>query len=416
MSTTRKTHEHARGDDELPVAPYTTWAVAPADYATPGAAGPPPSLSFANATLRHILQTSIGGEQLRVRFSNVYGATPLVIEGAHVALARAGSEIDTASDRALGVDGAQRLTIPPGAEVWTDAVAMAVSPDARLAVSVFVKSETPARTWHQFGMQTSYLGEGDLLSASSIASAADTSGRKATAYHWVTGLDVYRREAANVVVVIGDSNIDGFGSTPDEGKRFTNHLARRLAGGTRAVGVVNAGLAGNRLTLDGPLGESVQKRFARDVLSQTGVSHVLVHIGINDLGFGGLIPTQCPSVDDITAALADLVAKAEERNVKVLLGTLLPWKNATLFGAPFYSEEAERKRVAVNAWIRQNTAVHGIVDFEAAVRDPADASCIQARFDFGDHLHCNDAGLDAMANAVDLAKLRDGRSAHARGR
>jgi uncharacterized protein YbjT (DUF2867 family)/lysophospholipase L1-like esterase len=382
-----------------PLAPYTTWAVAPSDHATPGASGPPPPLSFTNKTLRHIVQISIGGEQLRVRLSNVYGTAPLMIEGAHVAIAQTGSSIDPASDRALRVKGARTFTVPARAEVWSDAVTLTVSPNTNLAISVFVKSETAARTWHQFGMQTNYIDEGDLLAAAEMASAQTT-----TAYHWVTGVDVYRREPTHVAVVIGDSNMDGFGSTPDTNHRFTNCLARRVAAGTPGVAVVNAGLAGNRLTLDGPLGESLQKRFARDVLSQSGVSHVIVHIGISDIGFGKLIPTQCPSTEDITAALTDIVTQAKSKNVQVILGTLLPWKKATLLGAPFYSDEGEAKRVAVNRWIKANG--DSVVDFEAVVQDPADAKAIKTSFDFGDHLHCNDFGLEAMANAVDLAKLR----------
>jgi uncharacterized protein YbjT (DUF2867 family)/lysophospholipase L1-like esterase len=389
-----------------PLEPYATWAVAPSDYATPGAAGPPPPLSFTNKTLRNILQTSIGGEQLRVRFSNVYGTRPLVIDGAHVALAKTGSEIDTASDQALKIKGGQTFTVPAGADVWSDAVTMVVSPNTNLAVSVFVKAETPVRTWHQFGMQTNYMGQGNLLSAPNIAPPAGVSAPETTtAYYWVTGVDVYRGEATTVAVVIGDSNMDGFGSTPDANQRFTNCLARRVAAGTPGVGVVNAALSGNRLTLDGPLGESVQKRFARDVLGQSGVSHVIVHIGISDIGFGKLIPTQSPSAGDIIAALADIATRAKDQNVKVILGTLLPWKKAMLLGANFYSDEGEAKRVAVNRWIKENTALHRIVDFDAVVRDPDDPTSIKATFDFGDHLHCNDSGLEAMANAVDIGKL-----------
>ncbi len=402
MNITRKpdlsAHDH---DAKLPLKPYTTWSVAPTDYATPGPAGLPPPLLFTNTTLRHIVRTSIGGEQLRVRLSNVYGTAPLVIDGAHVAIARTAAETDAASDRTLSVDGAQTFTVAPGAEVWSDAVTMAIPPNTTLAVSVFVKAETPARTWHQFGMQTSFIGEGNLLHASTMAPLARAPGTT-TAYHWVTGVDVYRREPTSVVVVVGDSNMDGFGSTLDANQRFTNHLARRFSAGARGVGIGNAGLAGNRLTADGPLGESVRKRFARDVLGQSGVSHVIVHIGINDIGFGTLVPSQCPSVDDITTALTAIATQAKERNVKVILGTLLPWKNALLFGAPYYSDDGEAKRVAINTWMRGNTAAHGIVDFEAIVRDPADARSIKASFDFGDHLHCNDAGLEAMAKAVDL--------------
>lgn len=391
---------------ETPLQPYTTWAVAPSDYATPGPAGPPP-LSFTNKTLRNILQTSLGGERLRVRFSNVYGAAPLVIDGAHVAIAKTGSEIDAASDEALSVNGAHAFAVPAGLEVWSDAVTMTVSPNTKLAVSVFVKGEIQARTWHQFGMQTNYIGEGSQLAAGRLEPPARVSAPATTqAYHWLTGVDVYRREATNVVVVLGDSNMDGFGSTLDANHRFTNYLAKRVAVGRPGLCVVNAGLSGNRLTLDGPVGESVQKRFARDVLSQSGVSHVLVHVGINDLAMCKRGPTPCPSAERITAALADIVTQAREKNVKVILATLLPWKGATLFGASLYSDEGEAKRAAVNTWIKKNAAVHGVVDFDATVRDPADARAIEARFDFGDHLHCNDFGLEALANAVDLSELR----------
>jgi lysophospholipase L1-like esterase len=142
------------------------------------------------------------------------------------------------------------------------------------------------------------------------------------------------------------------------------------------------------------------------VLSQSGVSHVIVHIGINDIGLSKLFPTQCPSAEDIIAALSDLAAKARDKNVLVIFGTLLPWRGATLFGASLYSDESEARRAAVNAWIRGNTEVHQVVDFDAVVRDPADPLSLEARFDTGDHLHCNDCGLEAMANAVDLDALR----------
>jgi uncharacterized protein YbjT (DUF2867 family)/lysophospholipase L1-like esterase len=383
------------------LAPYTTWAVAPSDHARPGPSGPPPPRSFARKTIRNILQISIGGERLRARFSNVHGPTPLVIDGAHVAMAKTGSEIDTATDRALTVNGTRKFVVPAGAELWSDPVDLATPARANLAVSVFVEGETPVRTWHQFAMQTSFIAEGDLLSAAQLPSAETT-----TAYHWLTGVDVYRREPTSVVVAIGDSNIDGFGSTPDANQRFTNFLARRLAAATPEVSVVNAGLGGNRLTLDGPIGDSALKRFARDVLSQSGVSHVIVQIGIADIGFGQLIPSQSRSVDEITAALTEIATQAKARNVKVILGTLLPWNRATLFGAPFYSAEGEAKRVAVNRWIRQNTVTPWVVDFEAAVRDPADPTALAASYDLGDHLHCNDAGLAAMANAVGLEMLR----------
>ena len=174
-----------------------------------------------------------------------------------MAVAKTGSEIDAASDKALSARGAQTFTVPAGAEVWSDAVTMAVSPNERFAVSVFVKTETAARTWHQFGAQTNYVGEGNMLAAAKIEPPAGASAPNTIqAYHWVTGVDVYRRPRTNVAVVIGDSNMDGFGSTLDANHRFTNCLARRVAADMPGIGVVSAGLAGNRLMLDGPVGEA----------------------------------------------------------------------------------------------------------------------------------------------------------------
>lgn len=378
--------------------PYASWAVAPSDRTTPGRAGPPP-LSFANKTIRNIVRTSVGGDQARVRFSNVYGTTPLAIAGAHMALAKTGSEIDTSTDRALTVDGRASFTIAAGAEVWTDPVALAVPTNGDVAVSVFVRSEAIARTWRDASRQTSYIGEGDHLGAAMIGDAAETT----EAYHWLTGLDVYRREPANVVVLFGDSNVAGFGSAVDTNHRLHNHLSNRLAAQSRAIGVINAGIPGNRASLDGPVGEAATRRFARDVLGQSGVTHVVVHIGINDIGLAGLIGTQCPSADDIIAALDDLIAQARARDLKVILATLLPWKGATLFGAPYGDAAGEQKRLAVNAWIRANRTVDAVLDLAKDVQDPSDPARLDPRFDAGDHLHCNAAGYQAMAAAVDVS-------------
>ena len=379
--------------------PYASWAVAPSDHATPSRAGLPPPLSFANKTIRNIVRTSIGGEQARVRFSNVYGKTPLAIAGAHLALVKTGSEIDARTDRALTVDGRAAFTIAAGAEAWTDPVAFAVPTNGDVAVSVFVRSEAIARTWRDASRQTSYIGEGDQLGAATIADAVETT----EAYHWVTGLDVYRRGPANVAVLFGDSNIAGSGSAVDTNHRLHNHLSKRLAAESRAIGVINAGIPGNRASFDGPIGEAATRRFARDVLGQSGVTHVVVHVGINDIGLAGMIATQCPSADDVIAALDDLISQARAADLKVILATLLPWKGAMLFGAPYGDAAGEQKRLAVNAWIRANRTVHAVLDLDKVVQDPSDPARLDPRFDAGDHLHCNAAGYEAMAAAVDVS-------------
>jgi uncharacterized protein YbjT (DUF2867 family)/lysophospholipase L1-like esterase len=366
--------------------PCASWAVAPS-----APIGPP--RAFADRTIRHVLRASIGGEQARVRISNVYGATPLAIAGVHLARARAGSAIDRRTDRALTVDGRASFTIAAGAEVWTDPVAFGVRANGALAVSLFVEAEAIARTSRDAARQRSYVGRGDQLGAATIAGAEELE-----AYHWITGLDVYRREPANVVVLLGDSNVAGFGAEVDVNQRLHDHLSTRLAAASRAIGVVNAGIPGNRAGLDGPIGEAATRRFARDVLGQSGVTHVIVHLGINDLGLGG-------AASSTIAALEDLIAQAAARDVKVILATLLPWRGATLFGAPYGDAAGEEARRAVNAWIRGHRGVHAVLDLERVVQDPADPARLDPRVDAGDHLHCNGAGYAAMAAAVDLATL-----------
>lgn len=387
-----------------PLVPYATWSVAPSNYNDPTPAGPTPPLAFTNQTLRHLMQTSVGGEKVRVRLSNVFGSAPLVIDGAHVALAKTASEIDPTKDHVLEVGGAAKFTIPMGAEVWSDPVPLAVAAHTTLAVSIFVSAATPTATVHRIGLRTLYVGDGDQLAAATI-----TAPTPRGEYFWVTGIDVYRREATNVVVAFGDSLTDGIGSSPNTDQRYPNYLSKRFAVDTsaRGVSVVNEGLAGNRVTGNGPGGPSAQNRFDRDVLAQSGVTHVVLLEGVNDAGFCNVNPMQCPTSEAITTGLGALITKAKGKGLKVALGTLTPFKGAVVAGSPWYSVEAEAKRQAINTWIRANTAgVELVIDFDTVAKDPADAEQLNPTFKFTDNLHLNPAGYEALANAIDLTKFR----------
>ena len=381
---------------------YATWAASPSDYnavnTTSGTT--PAALTFTNKTLRHTMQTSIGGEMLRFRISNVFGTTPLVVDGAHVALSTGGSAIDASSDKAITVGGSQTFTVAAGAETWSDPVALATQANANLAVSFYVQQQTPAATYHALGVQTTYIADGNQLAAATIPSPTTRQN-----YFWINGIDVYNRSDANVLVTFGDSITDGYASTVDASRRYPNDLARRFAASPtpRPVSVVNAGISGNRVLTDtsGPKGID---RFERDVLGQSGVTHTIILLGINDIGYCGLFGTQCVTADQITTGLASMVAKAKARGVKVYLGTLTPFK-ATAFGA-YYNDAAETKRQAVNAWIRANATVDSVIDFDKTVQNPADPLSILPAYDSGDHLHPNDAGYQAMADSIDLSKFR----------
>ena len=391
------------GSDDNGYHNYATWAASPSDYnavnTTNGTT--PAALTFTNKTLRHTMQTSIGGEMLRFRISNVFGTTPLVVDGARVALSTGGSAIDVSSDKAITVGGAQSFTVAAGAETWSDPVALATQANANLAVSFYVQQQTPAATYHALGVQTTYIADGNQLAAATIPNPATRQN-----YFWINGIDVYNRSDANVLVTFGDSITDGYASTVDASRRYPNDLARRFAASPtlKPVSVVNAGISGNRVLTDtaGPKGID---RFERDVLGQSGVTHTIILLGINDIGYCGLFGGQCVTADQITAGLATMVAKAKARGVKVYLGTLTPFK-ATAFGA-YYNDAAETKRQAVNAWIRANSvAATGVIDFDKTVQNPADPLSILPAYDSGDHLHPNDAGYQAMADSIDLSKFR----------
>ncbi len=391
-----------------PLKPYAAWAVTPQDYNKPGPGGVPPALSFTNKTLRHTMQVSLGGEQIRVRFSNVFGTAPLVVDGAYAALAKMGSEIDAATGKALTVGGKANFTIAVGAEAWSDPVAMTVAANSKVSVGVFVANSTPVSTTHRFGNQTTYIGEGNVLSAATIANLGDGAPpATAASYYWVTGIDVYTREPANVLVLLGDSITDGVGSTPDANHRYGNYLSTLLAADTtkKQVSVINEGLAGNRILSDGA-GDSAIKRFDRDVAGQTGVTNAFILLGINDIGFCVLAPPTCKTSAEITGGITTLIGKAKAKGIKVQVATLMPFKGATVFGAPYYDAAAETKRGEVNTFIKALTTTDGIVDLATVMKDPADELLLKTTFDIGDHLHPNDMGYSTLAGAFDLTRLR----------
>jgi lysophospholipase L1-like esterase len=380
---------------------YASWAAAQQDYNEPFPT-PPPPFSFNNQTIRQILHTSIGGEQVRVRFGNLFGKTALKIDGAHIARSAGGASIAPGTDTELTFNGSTSVELAAGSELWSDAAALKVGPEDDLAVSVFLASATPVATVHRFALQTHYVVSGQALSAETLASP-----EQRTSSYYVSGFDVRSSTRARVVVAFGDSITDGVGTTPDTNHRWPNLLSRRLRAeaGVGTVSVVNAGIAGGRLLTDN-LGPKGVDRFDRDVLGQSGVSHVVFVLGINDIGFPAFVPNQTVTVEQMTAGMQSMIDKARARGIKVLAGTLLPFKNATAQGRPYYSAEFEAKRQAYNSWIRSNTGIDEVIDFDKALQDPSDPLALLPAYDSGDHLHPSDQGAEAMANAVDLSVFK----------
>ena len=227
-------------------------------------------------------------------------------------------------------------------------------------------------------------------------------------WFFLSRVEVAAPDQVGAVVAFGDSITDGSLSTPDTNNRWPDHLAKRLmaqatSARTTMVGVLNEGIAGNRVLTE-VVGPSALARFDRDVLVQSGVTHVIVLEGINDFGLGGPMP---PSAADVIAGLRQLIERARAHGLKVIGGTLLPFEGTNLAPFPgYYSADKDARRQAVNEWIRTGKAYDGVIDFDLALRDPTHPSQLLPQFKAMDNLHLNDAGYQAMANAVNLALLK----------
>jgi lysophospholipase L1-like esterase len=365
-------------------------------------------LEFNNQTLREIVHLSIGGSAVRVRFSNFFGRQSLEIASAHLALRAGDSAIVPSSDRALTFSGARGVTVPPNAFVLSDPVQLAVPAESDLAISIFVPHAAAAAGYHSFAQQTSYVGEGDLTAAPSIASP-----RAIISWIFLAGVDVRAPLSTAAIAVFGDSRVDGDGSTPNANHRWPDVLAKRLSRQGISLGVLNAGIIGNRILHDAPdiaveLGVNALARFDQDALDQPGVKYVVVLEGIVDFGLPGtqLAPaSEAVSVDEVIAGMKQLIARAHERGIKVFGATQTPFSGAATIPGMFNAEK-ETQRQALNQWIRSSHSFDAVLDFEQVLLDPANPEQIRPAFDCGDHLHPNDAGYEAMASSIDLSLFR----------
>lgn len=382
-----------------------TWATVPT--------GVPPTnvTTFEDQTIREVAHVSIGGDTLRVRLSNEFGDRPLRIGEAHVARGVPGGtpgQIAAGSDRRLTFGGATSVTVPAGAPELSDPVDLRVPDFSALVVSIYLPDPTEGTTIHAFSFQDNVVAAGDVTGAQAVTPASTIQQ-----WYFLTGISVRAHQSA--VVALGDSITDGANTTPNTNRRWPDVLAARLRG-TR--GVLNEGISGNRLLHDpNPppgsdaegfaafFGPSALHRFDRDVGAQPGARDVIVLLGVNDLGHPGIDAPASEEVSagDLIAGFRQLIARAHQRGMKIFGATIMPFAGDT-FG--FFTPGREAERQAVNDWIRTSGEYDGVIDFDAVMRDPAEPDRLRPEFDSGDHLHPNDAGAAALANAIPLRLLR----------
>ncbi|HVS25205.1 MAG TPA: SGNH/GDSL hydrolase family protein [Gammaproteobacteria bacterium] len=381
-----------------PAGPPPNAAGAPPPAAAGGPPRPPPGATVKDQTLRQIVHASIGGERVRVVLSNVFGTMPLEIGGAGIALRREGAAVEPASIKMLTFAGQPKAAVLAGATLVSDPVDLKIAPLSDLAIDLYIPGEigvgiSPATT-HNGASQTSYVS----MPGNHVGVVELPVDKTTGAWFALARVEVVAEKGTHAVVTFGDSITDGARSTVDANARWPDELARRLEQKGARVAVLNAGISGNRVLGDSA-GVSALARFDRDVLMQTGVTHVIVLEGINDIGVARA--NASPSADDLIAAHRQLIARAHARGLKIYGATLTPFDGAT-----YYTAEGEAKRQALNNWIRTGGEYDGVIDFDKLTRDPAAPSKFSAAADSGDHLHPGDTGYKAMGELVDLGLLK----------
>jgi len=362
-----------------------------------------------DATLRQEVRVSCGGDRLRLRISNEFGATGLRIGAASVALAGqpAGQSCTESAPIAhiVTFGGARCTFVPSGAPVVSDPIDLDVPALATLVVSLYVPGHVDSLTGHNILAGPGWVLPGDQTAAATVPEGAqEIDGRLL-----LSAVEVHTAEPAAGIVAIGGSITDGAGATLAAGGGWPALLGARLvAAGGRPAAVANQGISGDQLLNDG-FGPSILGRLDRDVLSSPGLTHVILFEGMNDIvfsiapghldpEFADLIAANTPvTADDLIGGFQQIIARCHLRGVPVYAGTLTPFADSGLD-----SPAAETVRQQVNAWMRTSGAFDAVFDFDAIWRNPDRPDRTRAEFDFGDHLHGNDAGHAALAASIDL--------------
>jgi lysophospholipase L1-like esterase len=351
--------------------------------------------SFNNQTVTQIVRLSAGGPRLRLRLSNEYGPKPLQVGALRVVLVDTDGVAIAGSERAVSFSGAASALVPAGAPMLSDPVALPTKPLARLRVSLYLPADSNGCTCHMTGQDLISIAPGDATQSPPPPAKGAGDYRA-----FLTEVDVESAASAGpVIATFGDSITDGYRSTDGSNHRWPDRLAERLLAAKTPFAVVNTAISGNRVLSEQlPIfGQNALSRFDRDVLSVPGVTHVTVLEGVNDLGMTK--PT--PAAADLIAGYRQLIARAHAHGLKIIAATVLPYGGAT-----YYSAAGEAERQKINAWIRTGHEFDGVIDFDAAMRDPADPTKMRAEWQSGDWLHPNDAGYRVMGDAVSLALFR----------
>ncbi|HEU5403388.1 MAG TPA: GDSL-type esterase/lipase family protein [Terriglobales bacterium] len=357
----------------------------------------PAEMSGGSVMLRQFVRVSTGGNKIRVRLSNAFGTTPLVISSAQVAIATGVGKVEEGTAKELAFDGEKTVSIPAGALAVSDPVDLSLPYLGDVAITMQLDGTPAGITTHPGSRTTSFIWSGTPTGTPDLSQAV-----KIDRWYFINGIDVESPSCAGSVAIIGDSITDGRGSTTNGNDRWPDLLMRRIeaTGETRGIGVLNHGIGGNRVLRDG-LGPNALARFDRDVIAQTGVRWLIVFEGVNDIGtriHSEKTNQSWATAGDIISGFKQMILRAHTHGMKAYAATITP------FGGSFYdSPETEEERTKVNQWILTSGSFDGVVDFDKIVRNPQEPDRLLPAYDSGDHLHLSPAGYTIMADAVPLS-------------
>jgi lysophospholipase L1-like esterase len=390
-----------------------TWAASPQPTApNPGK----PLVNIEDQTVRERVRISVGGPQMCIRLSNEYGSSPLLIGSVTVAAPIDPATVTPGSIHTVTFAGRNSVIIPAGAPILSDPLAFPITSGAEISLSLYFPQRVTTPTLHTFALKRAVISQHGNFTHSEKIEGAATAGSLIS----VSAVLVPAQPGQRLVVAFGDSVTDGDGSTAEADGNWPSDLVRRLGKTSEAskLAVVNAGIVGNRLLSDcflaqvGCFGVSALARFDRDALALPGVTHIVLLEGINDIGFPSAKlgdtyladPTDVPTLEELISAYKQLIARAHARGVKLIGATITPFEGVDVPG--YYSQSKETTRQAVNKWIRTSGSFDGVIDFDSVLRDPDHPARLSPRFSSEDHLHPNDLGYQAIADAIDLTLFK----------
>jgi lysophospholipase L1-like esterase len=372
---------------------------------------PPPftqnNLVLADSTVRQTLHTSVGGQHVRLRFSNAFGGVDLPITSVSVARPAGGqagvSAIQPGTSQPVTFDGRPFVDVPVGAQAVSDPLNLDVAPESNLTVTIYLADGQASNTItsHPGSRTTSYLIAGNHVTDSDLPGATSVD-------HWyfLSGLEVWSNNTTAGGAILGDSLTDGRGSTTNMNNRWPDDLLHRLQSraDTADIAVLNQAAGGNRVLHDG-LGPNGLGRLDRDVLAQSGIEWLIVFEGVNDIGTADATEAaQQQDTADLIAAYDQIVTRAHALGIRVYGATITPFGGNTGYDDPAGLREAARQEV--NNWIRTSHRFDAVIDFDNVARDPQNPRQILPAYDVGDHLHLNPLGYEALADSIPVTLFR----------